>query len=88
MITDINSEDRLVQATFAEHLHDLQGWESAGDGGIFLCQIRPNPVKAAQKSGTGGTIMERTPLWNRTLVFDLHRPNGSATGLNAGMIVP
>ncbi len=28
MITDINSEDRLVQATFAEHLHDVLGWES------------------------------------------------------------
>src|SRR5687767_5702174 len=26
--TDINSEDRLVQATFAAHLHDLLGWES------------------------------------------------------------
>ena len=28
MITDINSEDRLVQATFAEHLHDVLGWDS------------------------------------------------------------
>ena len=28
MITDINSEDRLVQQTFAEHLHDVLGWES------------------------------------------------------------
>ena len=80
MITDINSEDRLVQATFAKRLQDVLGWESAGDGDTFLCQIRPNPVKVVQKSGTGGTIMERTPLWNRTLVFDLHRPNGSATG--------
>ena len=26
--TDINSEDRLVQKTFAEHLHDHLGWES------------------------------------------------------------
>src|SRR5437763_19846 len=29
MITDINSEDRLVQKTFAEHLRDQLGWESA-----------------------------------------------------------
>jgi type I restriction enzyme R subunit len=29
MITGINSEDRLVQATFAEHLHEKLGWESA-----------------------------------------------------------
>ena len=28
MITDINSEDRLVQQTFAEHLRDRLGWES------------------------------------------------------------
>ena len=28
MITDINSEDRLVQATFAEHLQKVLGWES------------------------------------------------------------
>ena len=26
--TDINSEDRLVQATFAEHLEKVLGWES------------------------------------------------------------
>ncbi len=28
MITGINSEDRLVQATFADYLHDQLGWES------------------------------------------------------------
>ena len=28
MYTDINSEDRLVQATFAEHLERKLGWES------------------------------------------------------------
>lgn len=28
MITDINSEDRLVQATFAEHLENELGWEN------------------------------------------------------------
>ena len=28
MITDINSEDRLVQQTFAEHLERVLGWES------------------------------------------------------------
>src|SRR3569832_1405323 len=27
MITDINSEDRLVQQTFAEHLEKVLGWE-------------------------------------------------------------
>ncbi len=26
--TDINSEDRLVQKTFADHLRDVLGWES------------------------------------------------------------
>lgn len=28
MVTDINSEDRLVQTTFADHLRDVLGWES------------------------------------------------------------
>ena len=28
MITDINSEDRLVQKTFADHLRDVLGWDS------------------------------------------------------------
>jgi type I restriction enzyme R subunit len=28
MITDINSEDRLVQKTFADHLETVLGWES------------------------------------------------------------
>ena len=28
MITDIYSEDRLVQKTFADHLRDVLGWES------------------------------------------------------------
>jgi type I restriction enzyme R subunit len=28
MITDMHSEDRLVQATFADHLRDVLGWES------------------------------------------------------------
>jgi type I restriction enzyme, R subunit len=28
VITDINSEDRLVQQTFADHLRDALGWES------------------------------------------------------------
>ena len=27
--TDINSEDRLVQATFASHLRERLGWETA-----------------------------------------------------------
>ncbi len=27
-LTDINSEDRLVQRTFAEHLEKVLGWES------------------------------------------------------------
>jgi hypothetical protein len=28
MFTDINSEDRLVQKTFADYLHDTLGWDS------------------------------------------------------------
>ncbi len=28
MIADINTEDRLVQRTFADHLEKMLGWES------------------------------------------------------------
>ena len=28
MFTNINSEDRLVQKTFADHLHEALGWDS------------------------------------------------------------
>ena len=28
VLTDINSEDRLVQKTFADHLEKALGWES------------------------------------------------------------
>jgi len=28
MITNVNNEDRLVQQTFADHLHDSLGWDS------------------------------------------------------------
>jgi len=28
MITNINSEDLFAQETFADHLHDVLGWES------------------------------------------------------------
>ena len=31
--TDINSEDRLVQKAFADHLHDVLGWES-----VYACK--------------------------------------------------
>ena len=30
--TDINSEDRLVQKTFAAHLRDVLRWENRGQG--------------------------------------------------------
>ena len=28
MITVLSNEDRLVQRTFADHLHDVLGWDS------------------------------------------------------------
>ena len=39
--TDVNSEDRLVQATFAEHLKNALGWESVDAG-----TTRPSGRKA------------------------------------------
>lgn len=42
-LTDINSEDRLVQQTFADHLHDALGWES-----VY--------AYSAETFGPGGTL--------------------------------
>jgi hypothetical protein len=38
--TDINSEDRLVQKTFAEHLQKALGWEKGARLGERVCVER------------------------------------------------
>lgn len=57
MITDINSEDWLVQKTFADHLHDVLGWENiyAFNGEVF------------GSSGTQGRACEREVIFVRDL---------------------
>lgn len=52
MITDINSEDRLIQKTFADHLHDNLGWESA-----YACNAETFGPK-----GTLGRASEREAI--------------------------
>ena len=58
MITDINSEDRLVQRTFAEHLEKVLGWESvyvyvshdpAGKGLVRADMAAMNPNTISQE---------------------------------------
>ncbi len=54
--TDINSEDRLVQKTFAEHLRDKLGWESvyAWNNEVFGTP-QPSPLRPSPNgSGDGG----------------------------------
>ena len=60
-VTAINSEDRLVQATFAEHLEQVLGWDSIyawnqeffGPDGTFRpdryqgSHIDPRPARGA-----------------------------------------
>ena len=58
MITDINSEDRLVQQTFADHLRDRLGWES----------VYAYNVETFGPQGTLGRASERDVV----LVRDLH----------------
>jgi len=58
MITDINSEDRLVQKTFADHLQDVLGWES----------IYAHNDETFGPAGTLGRTSERDVI----LVRDLH----------------
>ena len=58
MITDINSEDRLVQQTFADHLRDRLGWES----------VYAYNAETFGPQGTLGRASERDVV----LVRDLH----------------
>jgi type I restriction enzyme R subunit len=65
VITDINSEDRLVQKTFADHLHDVLGWES--DYAFNDETFGPN--------GTLGRASEREVILVRDLRAALKRLN-------------
>jgi len=65
MITDINSEDRLVQKTFAEHLQDVLGWES-----IFA-----HNDETFGPTGTLGRTSERDVILVRDLRAALLRLN-------------
>lgn len=62
-LTDINSEDRLVQQTFAEHLERVLGWESVyayqaetfGPQGMLsraaYSPLPPSPSPCGDRSG-------------------------------------
>ena len=65
MITDINSEDRLVQRAFADHLHDVLGWES----------IYAFSDEVFGPSGTLGRASEREVILVRDLRAALKRLN-------------
>src|SRR5882672_3791635 len=53
--TDINSEDRLVQKTFAEHLHNQLGWECAyaWNNEVFGT-LQPSPQPSPSGRGSEG----------------------------------
>jgi len=65
MITDINSEDRLVQKTFADHLHDALGWEC----------VYAYKIESFGPSGTLGRTSEREVVLVRDLRAALARLN-------------
>ena len=65
MITDINSEDRLVQQTFAEHLEKVLGWE---------CVYAYN-AETFGPNGTLGRTSERDVVLVRDLRAALERLN-------------
>jgi type I restriction enzyme R subunit len=65
MITDINSEDRLVQQTFADHLRDRLGWES----------VYAYSAETFGAQGTLGRASEREMLLVRDLRAALARLN-------------
>jgi type I restriction enzyme R subunit len=65
MITDINSEDRLVQQTFADHLRDRLGWES----------VYAHNAETFGPHGTLGRASEREVVLVRDLRAALARLN-------------
>ena len=65
MITDINSEDRLVQQTFADHLRDRLGWES----------VYAYNAETFGPQGTLGRASERDVVLVRELQAALARLN-------------
>jgi len=65
MITDIHSEDRLVQQTFADHLRDQLGWES----------VYAYNTETFGPSGTLGRASEREVVLVRDLRTALQRLN-------------
>ena len=65
MITDINSEDRLVQRSFADHLRDRLGWES----------VYAYNTETFGPQGTLGRMSEREVVLTRDLRAALARLN-------------
>jgi len=65
MITDINSEDRLVQKTFAEHLEKVLGWDS----------VYTYNTETFGPQGTLGRASEREVVLVRELRTALKRLN-------------
>lgn len=65
MITDINSEDRLVQQTFAEHLERQLGWES----------VYAYNSETFGRDGSLGRLSEREVVLERDLKAAIDRLN-------------
>ena len=65
MITDINSEDRLVQETFADYLRDAHGWES----------VYGHNNETFGHSGMLGRDSEREVVLSRDLLQAVQRLN-------------
>lgn len=65
MITDVNSEDRLVQRTFAEHLEKVLGWES----------IYAFNTETFGPNGTLGRLFEQDVVLTRDLYAALVKLN-------------
>ena len=73
--TDINSEDRLVQKTFADHLEKALGWESvyAWSTEVFGRRL-PSPLGRGTKGEGGADIGEGVCDLGRTDTRDLLLP--------------
>lgn len=76
MITDINSEDRLVQQTFSDHMRDTPGWDS----------VYAYKAETFGPNGTLGRMSERDVVLVRDLRAAL--PMAPAIGIDATLRRP
>src|SRR4051794_6467134 len=97
--TAINSEDRFVQATFAEHLEQVFGWKSVcawndeafGPGGIQRgANVKASACSAVRSVSTASSLSPSRVGWSNLMTIRRHfttAPSSVVTGPSSGVSV-